>query len=237
MSVPKLGTITRSSQEPLPPKAGVGEFGYAETESLDQARALGPFSDCLDPLSDAEIRSALRFRRDVFRTVDSDVVVEEVECWRGYSRADFLCAVGGQLSVIEIKSDRDTLRRFDEQSRVYSSIADRVTLVVGWRLAAQALRIAPWWWDVVLAERAESSQVRFVPLRDGAPNPGVTVAALLAMLPARELSHLAQLCGFPPRLRQYELRQLIAPEISGCEARSAISAWLTKLSEQRGLSS
>jgi hypothetical protein len=215
---------------------GIGA-AVANGGGLKSARALGPFSDCSARLSDADIRGELRVLRDRIRAAENDIVLEEVECWRGYARADFLCVSGGALSVIEIKSDRDNLRRFDEQVRVYSGIADRVTLVVGWSLAAHALRAAPSWWDVVLAERDEMPRVRFVPLRDGAPNPGVSVQALVGMLPVGELRCLARACGLPARLCGSQLQQFIASRVSRRDVHSAIGAWLLKLSEQRASTS
>ncbi len=199
--------------------------------------AFGPFLGRDTRLSDAEIRAALRLQRGAVRLAEGSLVLEEVECWRGYVRADYLCVFDGALSVIEIKSDRDTLRRFDEQVRVYSAVADRVTLVVGWSLAARALRAAPSWWDVVLAERDEMSHVRFVPLRDGAPNGDVATHALTAMLPMNEVRGIARDAGLvATHLRGRQLRQLVATQVSHRHLRAAVAGWLARLSQQRASS-
>lgn len=165
---------------------------------------------------------------------ERDGVLEEVECWRGYVRADYVCISANALSIIEIKSDRDTLRRFDEQLRVYNAVADRVTLVVGWNLAAHALRAAPWWWDVVLVERETTSDVRFVPLRDGAQNPDVSAGALVAMLPTEEVRRLARATDESfGRLRGRELRQVVADHVSRDDLRVAVRKWLGGRTQQR----
>jgi hypothetical protein len=213
-------------------------FGVWPSESnsdlADCPGAVGPFLDADTRLSDAEIRAALLARGGALRLSEGGLVLEEVECWRGYVRADYLCAFDGALSVIEIKSDRDSLRRFDEQVRVYSAIADRVTLVVGWNLAAHVLRTAPWWWDVVLAERDVMSGVRFVPLRDGAPNPDITADALSAMLPMDEVRRLARSVGLAAaHLRGRQLRQLVATHLPHEDLRTAVGGWLARLSQQR----
>lgn len=241
MTVPKYGTI----DEKIKPK-GPSEhekscylrdvFGNRlesfTLHATDSGGALGPFGapDCR--LSDPEIRAAfLTCGRPGWAA--QFLALEEVECWRGYVRADYLCVRDGALSVIEIKSDLDTLRRFNEQVRVYSAIADRVTLVVGWNLAARALRDVPWWWDIVLAERGPTSGVRFVPLRDGAMNPDVSTEGLTAMLPMGDVRQLARRVGLGVRRSGEQLRQVVASKVSRGEVRAAIGAWLERLSRQR----
>jgi len=206
------------------------------SSTYDIRGAFGPFVGGGHGLSDAEIRAALPVDFTAL-PMGERLVLEEVECWRGYVRADYLCVSDdGALSVIEVKSDRDTLRRFHEQVRVYSAIADRVILVVGWNLAARALRAAPLWWDVLLAERGLESRVRFVPLRDGSSNPGVAADALAAMLPMDDVRHLARGRGLSPgRLSGRRLRDLIATHVSNVELRAAVGRWLTRLAQEREL--
>ena len=237
MTVPKYGTSIVRSQDPtLPRRSDVSYFRYMfgiAAGPVGGGGAFGPFLDGGAALSDTDIRAALAATG--FATFAGlDLVLEEVECWRGYVRADYVCMNSNALSVIEIKSDRDSLRRFDEQVRIYSAVADRVTLVVGWSLAAHALRGAPSWWDVVLAEREPTFNIRFVPLRDGAQNPGVTADALVAMLPIDDVRRLACAAGESlGRLRGHALRQAVANYVSPDELRTAIREWLGRLSQRR----
>jgi hypothetical protein len=195
--------------------------------------ALGPFPGSGTKLSDLEIRTALEREWPAAHGAGDGVLIEEVRCWRGYVRADYLYVSGGLLSIVEIKSDRDSLRRFQEQSRVYAAIADRVTLIVGWRLAARALSATPSWWDVVLAER-RGSQVHFVPLRDGSPNPKVSAEALAWMLPVEEVRHVARNAGLSgTNLPGRELRELVASHLAVPELRAAVFLWLQALSRRR----
>jgi len=212
-------------------------FGNTETSSGQWAAqcggARGPFRDAGPPLSDGDIRAAL-LSGGLAALANHNTLLEEVECWRGYVRADYVCLSPNTLTVIEIKSDRDSLRRFDEQVRVYSAMADRVTVVVGWSLAAHVLRAAPFWWDIVLAERETISELRFVPLRDGTHNPGVTATALVAMLPVEEVRGLARASHLTfEGLRGRDLRQLIASEVSCDELRVAVRKWMASRPQQR----
>lgn len=197
------------------------------------AGALGPFRAAGTRLSDREIRAALLLHWAAAPAIASAVVLEEVECWRGYVRADYLCVANDELSIVEIKSDRDCLRRFQEQVRVYSAFADRVTLVVGWSLAARALRAAPWWWDVLLAE-GDESHVRLVPLRDGSPNRSVTSEALAAMLPVTEVRRIARKAGLAPTYRRgRDLRQFVAAQVPSSDLRTEVCLWLARSSQKR----
>lgn len=208
-------------------------FGNASTIYVPEARALGPYAGSGTRLSDREIRQELNCLFKVGGWANPDLLVEEVECLRGYVRADYLCLRDDDLAVIEIKSDRDTLSRFHEQVRVYSAIADRVTLVVGWNLAARALRIAPRWWQVLLAEREVDAAPRFVTLRDGARNPTVDSTALLSMLPMADLRALGTHVGVCETMQPRQLRELIALRASDDDLRNAVRRWLTRISEQR----
>ena len=215
MIVPKYGTFQAWCQAPAGEESRPG--------------ALGPFPDAGNPLSDAEIRGAVRVA-----TSGADICLEEVECWRGYARADFVCLTAGVVSIIEIKSDRDSLHRFGEQSRVYSSIAERVTLVVGWNLAARALRLVPNWWDVVLAEREGLSEVRLIQIRDGAPNPDSNAVGLIAMLPAVEVRRLAGALGVVSSgARADVVQRLAASHVPEQDVRHATARWLGELAARR----
>jgi hypothetical protein len=207
-------------------------FGNPAPEGQPEARAFGPYPDPGTRLSDRDIRQALSGLFRLGGLHASEIMVEEVECWRGYVRADYLC-VRDDLAVIEIKSDRDTLSRFDEQVRVYSAIADRVTLVVGWNLAARALGKAPPWWQVLLAERETGTEARFVTLRDGGRNPAVDAAALVWMLPIADVHSLARRVGVRETIQPRQLREHVARHASGHDLREAVRSWLSRLSNQR----
>ena len=77
-------------------------------------------------LSDADIR--LIVRSLLHDEADDGRVFEEVGLLQGEARPDFLL-VNGSLHGYEIKSDLDTLRRLDNQIRVYSKVLDLVTIV------------------------------------------------------------------------------------------------------------
>lgn len=200
--------------------------------------AEGPFTGEECRLSDLDIRRALAADGGPLSGQPGSCAVSEARCWRGHVRADYVVASAESLLVVEIKSDRDRLRRLDEQVRVYSSIADRVLLVVGWTLAADALRAVPWWWEVWLAERPPDGAMRIVALRDGEENPRVDLYGLASMLPAVELNRLALREGMPSaRLRRCELSRALAGRLPHSSLRAAVYEWLQRLSNRRASTS
>jgi hypothetical protein len=93
------------------------------------------------------IRTALKTKILKRYLKDPDaVIIDELGINNGNSR-------------IEIKSDSDSLARLPDQIRSFCSVLDRITLVVGYKLAGAALKMVPGWWGVKLAEQKPTGNV------------------------------------------------------------------------------
>lgn len=176
-------------------------------------------------LNDAKIRIALRQTLNArVARARSAVLLDEFSLSAGRTRAD-LAVVNGHLCGYEIKSDRDTLERLPDQMRAFNSVFDRMTLVVGWRHAAGAMRLIPAWWGVQLVDTGSRGAVRFSTLRVSARNPSQharAVAALLwrdeAVAAARQLNS-----SLPTRaLSRRELTDYLAEQMSPSELRLTV---------------
>jgi len=134
-------------------------------------------------MNDQDIRIVLK--AELMRRYAKDnntLVLDEVGIRHGAARID-LVVVNHQLHGYEIKSDRDSLKRLPDQIRAYSSIMDRVTLVVGYRHAFEALKMVPEWWGVRLAEtKKRSGTVVLSGARSARNNPKVDLDAAVALL-------------------------------------------------------
>ena len=132
-------------------------------------------------LGDAEIRSVLRSSLSQKHANKSRTVfIEELGLCRGQVRVD-LSVVNGLLHGYEIKSDRDSLRRLNNQVELYGKVFDRATLVVGERHLAEALDNVPVWWGILLAHRmAQKLQIKTV--RSPRSNPKKDPRALVELL-------------------------------------------------------
>lgn len=134
-------------------------------------------------MNDLDIRKVLKSELLDKHGSDSEtMILEELGLKHGRTRID-LVVINDRLHGYEIKSDRDSLKRLTEQINIYSSIMDRVTLVVGYRHAYNALKMVPEWWGVRLAEKDEESGAVFLSdARLPTDNPRVDINAIASLL-------------------------------------------------------
>ena len=109
------------------------------------------------------------------------VVLEEMSLRHGAARID-LVVVNCILHGFELKSDADTLERLPDQARVYSSVFDRITLIVGYRHAFEALQMIPDWWGVKLAHKGSRGGIHFSDARSPRNNPVRDPFAIASLL-------------------------------------------------------
>ena len=133
-------------------------------------------------MNDHQLRNALK-RRILYRCMKdkSGLLLEEVGLAHGAVKAD-LVLVRDTLHGFEIKSDGDTLHRLANQMRFYSSVFDRVTLVVGYRHAYESLQMVPEWWGVTVAHLGLRGAIQFSYARSAQSNPSPDVRALAKLL-------------------------------------------------------
>jgi hypothetical protein len=134
-------------------------------------------------MNDRDIRAVLKEELIRRYAKDNDtLVLDELGIRHGAARID-LVVVNHQLHGYEIKSDLDSLRRLPDQIRAYSGVMDRVTLVVGYRHAYDALRMVPEWWGVRLAEtKKQGGTVILSDARPARDNPKVDLNEVVALL-------------------------------------------------------
>lgn len=108
-------------------------------------------------------------------------VFEELGVRHGVARID-MAIVNGIMHGYEIKSDRDTLERLPEQIKEFSSVFDKLTLVVGKKHLYQAIHMVPEWWGVILAKFDDNNDVVLQTIREPENNTEqvrVSIARLL----------------------------------------------------------
>ncbi|MCH7713599.1 MAG: cold-shock protein, partial [Chloroflexi bacterium] len=103
-------------------------------------------------IGDAEIRRVLLSRLANEHAKQADTVfIEEFGICRGQGRVD-LAVVNSVFHGYEIKSNRDSMRRLENQVTQYSKVLDRATIVVGDRHLTDILNMVPQWWGVLRFE-------------------------------------------------------------------------------------
>jgi hypothetical protein len=161
-------------------------------------------------MNDKQIRVALRnkvFRH--YRFMPNALVLEEVGIRHGAARVDFL-VVNGLLHGFELKSDRDNLSRLENQIQIFSSVFDRMTLVVGYRLVDKALKMVPEWWGVKLANLGKRGGIHFRDARTPKNNPDVEKEAVAKLLWQNQALQVLEELGADAGVRSKTRKEIYA---------------------------
>lgn len=190
-------------------------------------------------MNDCDIRNVLKEELLLkYRNAPQTMILEELGLKHGKSRID-LVIINDQMHGYEIKSDRDTLKRLPEQIQIYSSIMDRVTLVVGYRHAYDALKMIPEWWGVRLAERnIGSGTVVLSDARSPGKNPSIDHFAVVSLLWRDEaldiLENLGQAKGVRSKAKTdiyHRLLEVAEPEYLRASVRQRLKSRIDWLSD------
>ena len=185
----------------------------------------------LDPDIRPVLAAALRTRH---RRQAGTVIVEELGLLRGQVRID-VAVVNGSLHGYEIKSGRDSLRRFQAQVAGYGSVLDYATAVIAACHLAKVLEAVPSWWEIlVVDECGPAATLRLV--RKGRRNPGVQPRALVELLWADDAKRLLDARGVLRGLRNAPRARLwdrVCEVYSGKEIAAAVRGSLKTRADQR----
>jgi len=117
-----------------------------------------------------------------------------------------------------LKSDKDNLNRLPHQIPIYSSVLDKVTLVVGRRHADEVTNLAPDWWGIKIATVGLRGGFNFKDMRRARINQALDILAVSKLLWRDEALTLLDELGEAERVRYKHL----SPPLSILEpARSA----------------
>jgi|WetSurMetagenome_2_1015567.scaffolds.fasta_scaffold27066_2 hypothetical protein len=163
-------------------------------------------------MKDSDIRAVLKNKilRRYLKDQDT-VIIDELGINNGSSRVD-VALVNGTIHGFEIKSDCDSLARLPDQIRAFCEVLDRVTLVVGYKLAGAALKMIPNWWGVKLAEQIPTGEIRLAEARSPRNNPQLDKLSIIKFLWREEalelLEEIASIEGFKLKPRKYIYEKL-----------------------------
>lgn len=197
----------------------------------------------LDPglkpmMTDSEIRAGFHKKR-LWRHhhAPGTLVVDELGLMNGKCRAD-IAVINGTLMGYEIKSDRDSLRRFEQQIERYSAVFDRATAIVGQRHLRAAIDIAPPWWGVIVAIEGKRGGVHFKTARIGSGNPSPDGMATVRLLWCDEVEVELRSRGVAwngPRPRRAVLYERLIAATTYDELRAIVSRRLRSRTAWRDL--
>ncbi|MBN9399557.1 MAG: sce7726 family protein ['Candidatus Kapabacteria' thiocyanatum] len=157
------------------------------------------------------VRSENRLRRAARNT--STVIVHELGVSYGEHRVDIATVNRRCLSGYEIKSDVDTLARLPKQASSFSSVFDRMTLVVVPKHLQTARNMVPDWWSIVVDDG-----IAYHCERQGQQNPNVCATTSLQLLWKSELVSTIESLGLGQgsvaRVHKPKLLELLLAEVS-----------------------
>lgn len=164
-------------------------------------------------MNDLLIRKSLRMTlSERYSSDQNTLIIEELGLKHGSSRID-LAVINGSFHGYEIKSDKDTLERLPSQMKAYNSIFDYITLVVGYRHAYAALKLAPHWWGIQIAENC-SDRVIIYNFRKPKRNPSPDIFSIVKLLWRSEaieiLDKISSANGVRSKPRKFIYQKLIA---------------------------
>lgn len=150
--------------------------------------------------NDRVIRTAIKAYLEVTLRKNSEEcshvkIIEELGITHGAARVD-IAVINKLIHGYELKSDLDNLDRLPEQMRIYNTVLDRVTLVVGKSHMYEAIKIIPEWWGITLAKIAGSSEkVTFYTIREARENVDQDAFSIACLLWREEALSLLEEIG------------------------------------------
>lgn len=170
-------------------------------------------------------------------------IVEEMGIWNGSVRID-IAVINGEMHGFELKSERDTLARLDDQAALYNEVFDRVTLVAALSHIEKAIERIPVWWSVSAIVADKSGNLRLKSFRKGKRNPAVDPIQLARLLWNSErislLDRYGLLRGFKSKSSDILSRRLVENlpvQLLTREVREALKArtnWLWQPTAHQG---
>lgn len=166
-------------------------------------------------MNDSQIRSALHGQvLQPYHDDPSCLVVDELGLSNGAVRVD-VAVINGLLHGYEIKSPNDTLRRLSNQADMYSTVMDKMTLVVSENHYSKAASTIPKWWGILVCAAVSDGRIEFYEDRYSAPNRGINPEAVARLLWRSEVEAILNDVGFDAKILR-QPRSVLYKELVQC---------------------
>jgi hypothetical protein len=171
-------------------------------------------------ITDTRIREALH-RRKLARAAESPktLIINELGLVHARARVD-VAVINGCVHGYEIKSEADTLKRFDRQLAIYSTCLEKLTFVCAEKHLTALYSSAPIWCGLLLVVKGPRSGLDFISVRKADRNPELDKLKLAYLLWRPEVIDLLIRLDAPrPLLKKsrVEMYDFIAERLSTSE--------------------
>ncbi|MBY0383254.1 MAG: sce7726 family protein [Xanthobacteraceae bacterium] len=176
-------------------------------------------------MRDSDVRALMRAWLTAHYAHDSSSrFVEEMCVWNGSARID-MAVINGQLHGYEIKSERDTLGRLDDQMELYNQVFDQITLVAADKHLTKAAERVPQWWGLTAVQKDDDaeSHLKLNAIREPRRNPSIDKVQIARLLWKPELIAILESVGLAKGVRSKSVDHLCRL-IAGALDERALSA-------------
>jgi len=182
-------------------------------------------------MNDADIRQSFHRKRLRQQHAQEDtLVIDELGLNHGKCRAD-IAVVNGHLIGYEIKSDRDSLYRLNEQVKSYNTVFDKLYIIVGERYSNSIQEHIPKWWGIIVSVRGSRGAVNFNIIRKAQKNKSTNPLSIARLLWRNEAVEILEQKKMPPKvLRQPRavLYKHLVEMLNACELQKTVREYLKK---------
>lgn len=191
-------------------------------------------------MKDIDVRQAVHAKILKEHHKDPDtLVVDEFVMNLGESRAD-ITVINGIMHGYELKSKSDNLLRLPAQIGYYSSVMDKVTLVVSECHLDAAKTLVPSWWGIKVATEGSRKAVHIRTERMGQMNYNIDKISLAMLLWKDEMLSILASRGYerglkskPRRMLWSTLSELLETNELRSEVRNSLKARINWRVDQR----
>lgn len=178
------------------------------------------FSMTQTQITDKRIREAL-YRKKFARISQSSktLIIDELGLLHARARVD-IAVINGCIHGYEIKSEADTLKRFDHQLATYSTCLEKLTVVCAERHLTEVYSLAPKWCGILLVTKGPRSGLDFIVVRRPQMNPGLDRLKLAHLLWRPEVIDLLTRLDAPRALlkkSRVDMYHFVAQRLSASE--------------------
>lgn len=190
-----------------------------------------------DVTADRDIRYALHRKcARIKRLHPETLVIDELGLAHAKSRID-VAVINGCIHGYEIKSDKDSLYRFERQFQIYRQTLQKLTIVVAPRHLQAILAEAPHWCGIVEASVGIRGGVKLNTIRMARLNPDVDPIMMAHLLWRSEVVELLSRLGYTTkelRLPRKQLYELLSKALSTRDICHAVRGFMIKRKAWRG---
>ena len=180
-------------------------------------------------MNDKEIRQ--NFHKKILRRQHAHkntLVIDELGLNHGKCRAD-IAVVNGYLAGYEIKSNKDSLHRLEEQVKSYNAVFDKISIIVGDRYIDSIQNYIPKCWGIIISVRGKRGAVNFDTTRKARTNKNINPLAMARLLWRNEAAEILMQKQMSPKiLRQPRaiLYECLVDILNICELRKNVREYL-----------